>query len=123
VNIGFAIPASVATSVADQIIERGEAVHPYLGVSLASLTPQIAERFGLPVEAGALVVSVAPGSPAARAGIEPRDVITRLEGQRISDAGDLIATLRDYRPGETVRLTVFSGGESRQVEVRLGERR
>ena len=124
VAIGFAIPAPVATSVADQIIERGEAVHPYLGVSLTSLTPRISELFGFPADSGALVVRVAPDSPAARAGIEPGSVITRFGGRRISDAGDLVAALREYRPGQTVRLTVVSsGGEHREVEVELGERR
>lgn len=123
VNIGFAIPSTTAISVADQLIETGEAEHPYLGVGLTNLTPQVAEQFGIEAESGAIVTEVEPGGPAAEAGLESGDVITQLGSQEIADTGDLLAALRDYSPGETVGLTVVSGGESRQVQVELEERR
>ena len=122
VNIGFAIPSPTAISVADQIIETGRATQPYLGVGLANLTPEIAERFGIPTERGALITSVEPGSPADEAGVEPRGVITAVGEQEVEDTGDLLAALRDYRPGDEVELTVTSDGEERQVTVELGER-
>jgi serine protease Do len=123
VDIGFAIPSPAAVSVADQLIEDGEADHPYLGVSLANLTPEIAEQFGISAQSGVLVTDVDPEGPAAEAGIEPGIVITALGSQGVADTGDLLAALRDYGPGDTVELAVaVEAGETREVSVELGER-
>lgn len=122
VNIGFAIPSETATSVADQIIETGEADHPYLGVSLTNLTPETARRFGIAVESGALVTNVDPQGPAAEAGIEPRNVITAVGDEGVETSGDLLSTLREYNPSNMVEVTVAGGGEAREVTVELGER-
>ena len=121
-NIGFAIPSDTATSVADQLIDNGRAVHPYLGVSLADLTPGIAKQFGIALDSGALVTEVASGGPAEKAGIKQRDVITALGSSKIKDSGDLIAALRDYKPGVSVTLTVNRNGEQRNVDLTLGDR-
>ncbi len=122
VNIGFAIPSETATSVADQIIESGEAEHPYLGVSLTGLTTETANRFGVAVESGALVTNVDPQGPAAQANIEPRSVITAIGDEEVETSGDLLSALREYSPGDTVGMTVASGGETRTVTVELGDR-
>ncbi len=122
VNIGFAIPAETATSVADQIIETGEADHPYLGVSLTNLTPETARRFGIAVESGALVTNVDPQGPAAEAGIEPSSVITAAGDEGVETSGDLLSTLREFSPGDMVEVTVAGGGEAWEVTVELGER-
>ena len=122
VNIGFAIPSPTAISVADQIIETGRATHPYLGVGVANLTPEIADRFGLPTERGALITGVEPGSPADEAGIEPRSVITAVGGEEVRDTGDLLAALRNYAPGDEVEMTVVRDDEDRRITVELGER-
>ena len=122
VNIGFAIPSETATSVADQIIETGEADHPYLGVSLTDLTPETARRFGIAVEFGALVTNVDPQGPAAEAGIVPRSVITAVGDEGVETSGDLLSVLREYSPGDTVEMTVAGDGEAREVAVELGER-
>ncbi|QIN78370.1 PDZ domain-containing protein [Rubrobacter marinus] len=122
VNIGFAIPSPTAISVADQIIETGQATHPYLGVGVSNLTMEIADRYGLPTETGALVTQVESGSPADDAGIEPRSVITAVGGEAIRDTGDLLAALRDYAPGDRVEMTVVNNGEEAPVTVELGER-
>ncbi len=122
VNIGFAIPSETATSVADQIIESGEADHPYLGVSLTNLTPETAQRFGIAVESGALVTNVDPQGPTAETGIEPRGVITAIGDEEVETSGDLLSALREYNPGDTVEMTVASGGEAREVTVEFGER-
>ncbi|MCL6437358.1 MAG: trypsin-like peptidase domain-containing protein [Rubrobacteraceae bacterium] len=119
-NIGFAIPSYTAISIADQIIQNGRATHPYLGVALTDLTPQIAGRFGLPVDSGALVTYVQRGGPAASAGIRRGDVIVGIGSRKVSDSGDLIAALERYRPGESVTLTVERGGGRKTVDVTLG---
>lgn len=122
VNIGFAIPSPTAISVAEQIIETGRATHPYLGVGISNLTPEIAERFGFATERGVLITGVEPGGPADEAGIEPRGVITAVGEEEVQDTGDLLAALRDYAPGDEAELTVARDGEESQVSVELGER-
>lgn len=123
VGIGFAIPADTATQVADALIETGEVSRAYLGLSLTDLTPQIAERFDVSVESGVIVTGVDPNGPAAEAGLEPPAVITAIDGEEVASVGDLLAILRERRPGDTVELTVAGGGEAREVTIELGERR
>jgi len=122
VNLGFAIPSDTTVSVADQLIESGEVTTPYLGVGTADLTPEVAEQLDLPVDSGALVRTVEPGSGAEEAGARVNDVITALEGREIASYGDLFGALRDYQPGDTVGLTVVRGGAERTLDVTLGER-
>ena len=122
VNLGFAIPADTAVSIADQLIETGEVTTPYLGVGTVPLPPEVAERFDLPVNSGALVQTVEPGSGADEAGVRVNDVIIALGDAEIASYGDLFGALRDYRPGDTVGLTVVRGGEERTLDVTLGER-
>jgi serine protease Do len=123
VNLGFAIPSDTAVSVADQLIENGEAVHPYLGVYLSDLAQQTASRFGSPVDSGALIEQVEPGSPADDAGIQRGDIITAAGSEEVLSSGDLLSALRDYMPGDSVRLTVLSDGEKTTLQVNLAERR
>jgi serine protease Do len=120
-NIGFAIPSETAVSVADQLIENGEATHPYLGVYLSDLTPETASKFGSSVDAGALVEKVEPGSPADTAGVQRGDVVTAVGPEEIRSSGDLISALRDYQPGDTVGLKILRNGEENQVRVNLAE--
>ena len=122
-NIGFAIPTDTAISVADQLIEDGEATQPYLGVSLGTLEAETAQQFDLPVDSGALVTDVESGGPADEAGLEVEDVIIAAGSTEIEDSGDLLGTLRDYRPGDSLNLTVVrGGGEQEEITVELGER-
>jgi serine protease Do len=120
-NIGFAIPSDTAVSVADQLIEDGEAVHPYLGVYLSDLTPETASKFGSPVDSGALVEKVESSGPAATAGVQRGDVVTTVGPEEIRSSGDLISALRDYQPGDTVDLTILRNGEKSQLRVNLAE--
>ena len=122
VNIGFAIPSDTAASVADQLIETGKVSSAYLGVETTDLSPEDAERFGLPVESGAIVGQVEPGSGADAAGVRRGDIIVRLGDDPIDNAGDLFGALRDYQPGDTVELTVVRDGEELTLDVTLGER-
>jgi S1-C subfamily serine protease len=108
--------------VADQLIESGRATHPYLGVSLADLKPDVAQQFGTSVTSGALVADVESGGPADGAGIKPKDVITALGSTQIKSSGDLFAAVRNYRPGDTVTLTVDRNGDQRNIDVKLGDR-
>lgn len=121
-SIGFAIPSDTAISVADQIIETGEAANPYIGIAYTDLTPDIAAQFDISAENGVIVTGLEPGSPAAEAGLQPEDVITSLDSSQVTSSGDLLGALRDYEPGDQVTLTIVRGGNEQQVEITLGER-
>jgi serine protease Do len=122
VNLGFAVPSDTAVSVADQLIEKGKVTTPYLGVLTTDLSPEDAGRFDLPVDSGALVEQVVPGTPAREAGVRKGDIITALGDTRIASYGDLLGALRDHEPGDRVTLTIFRNGEDKKLEVTLGER-
>ena len=123
-SIGFAIPSDTATSVADQLISSGRVSNPYLGIRYTDLTQDIADQFGLSVQNGVIVTEVERGSPADSAGLRSEDVITALGSTKIKNAGDLLAALRAYKPGNAVTLTVLRGGTGSEesIEVKLGER-
>jgi serine protease Do len=121
VNLGFAIPSDTAVSAADQLIEKGEVTTPYLGVLTTDLSPEDAGRFDLPVDSGALVEQVVPGSPAREAGVRMGDIITALGDARVAGYGDLLGVLRDHVPGDRVTLTIFRNGDEKKLEVTLGE--
>jgi serine protease Do len=121
-NIAFAIPSDTAVSVADQLIENGEAVHPYLGVYLSDLTQETASKFGSPVDAGALIEEVEPGSPADDAGIRRGDIVTAAGSEDIRSSGDLLSALRNYMPGDEVGLKIVRNDEKTTLQVNLAQR-
>ena len=121
-GIGFAIPSYTVVSVADQLIQSGEAQHPYLGVAVSDLTPQVSNRFGVSAESGALIAKVEPGGPADGAGIRAGDVVTGLDSTDIRSSGDLLSALRQYQPGDKVKLTVLRDSQESTFDVQLGER-
>ena len=109
--------------MADQLIETGEVSTAYLGIGLANLSPQDAEQFDLPVDSGAIVTNVEPGSAADAAGIRVEDIVTSIDDTPIEDSGDLLAALRDYQPGDTAQVTVVrQSGNEETLNVTLDER-
>lgn len=113
-GVGFAIPVNYAKNIADQIIAGETPVHPYLGVTLTSA------RTGSGDAAGASVVSVEEGGPAAEAGIQKGDTITAIDGDEVSSADGLIIALRERSVGDIVRLTIARGGKDQEISVTLG---
>jgi serine protease Do len=122
VSLGFAIPSATMVDVVEQLLTRGDVTHPYLGVSLTALTPQIRERLGVQAPAGSVVVEVDPNGPAARAGLVPGDVITGFAGEPVGGEQDLVGRLARTRPGETVPVTVVRDGASMTLQVVVGDR-
>lgn len=121
-GIGFAIPSSVARTVMEQLIRTGSVERPFLGVATQDITPEIAAQYGLPVDYGALVVEVVPGSGAEAAGIRPLDIIVQIGTERIENGADLQGEILKHKVGDEITVTVLRGGQRIQLRARLGQR-
>lgn len=120
--IGFAITAVTAVSVANQLLDKGQVEHAFIGIQPAQLTPEVALDFRLGESTGVLVYGVTRDGPAVRAGIEPGDVLTRLGGRQLESVEDLYATLRQHRPGHDLRAQFVRGGRPHDVTLVLSSR-
>jgi len=118
-GVSFAIPIELATQIQQQIVAHGKVEHARLGVAVQEVNQGFAESFGLPTPEGALVSSVQDGSPAAKAGLQPGDVLREVDGQRIVSSGDLPAYVGMRRPGQQVQLTVWRQGKLQQLSATL----
>ncbi len=117
-GMGFAIPVNTVKEKCDKIISRKEDSQAYLGVSISSTyTSQVLAFYGYP--SGAVVSSVADGSPAANAGIERGDIITEFNGINISEYTVLNDVLYDCEAGDTVAVTIYRGGRYYTVDIKL----
>jgi len=121
-GIGFAIPSNMAKAVIKQLQEEGKVSRGWLGVTIQDVDENTAKALGLEEPKGALVASVVPGEPADEAGMRSGDVITRVEGEEIDDAQDLLRTIAGKAPGEKVGVTVFRQGKTEKFSVELGTR-
>nr|CAD6630538.1 serine peptidase [arsenite-oxidising bacterium NT-25] len=121
VGIAFAIPAYVAQDVVQDLIDDGEIERGWLGVQIQPVDAEIAESLGLEKQQGALVVEPQEGSPGAKAGIEAGDVIVSMNGEPIEDARDLSVKVASAGPSKEVELSVWRKGETKSVEVTLGD--
>jgi serine protease Do len=121
IGIGFAIPANMARHVMASLLKEGHVRRAQLGVTIQPLTPDLSESLDLKQTEGAIVSSVAPGSPAERAGIKRGDVITAFNGQAVHDTNTLRNRVADATPGSAGTLTVIRDGAERQLHVDLGE--
>lgn len=122
VGLGFAIPSPTVRDVVNELLEDGTAEHAYMGVQLASVTPQTANQLGLPVDAGAAVLSVEPASAADRAGLRQGDVITAIDGVDVRDLPGLLTRLRRYDPGDEAKLAVARPDGDVEVRIAFDER-
>lgn len=121
VALGFAIPASTVTRVADDLIAGKPVQHTYLGIRYGAVTTQVAQQYGLSVDHGLYVVDVTTGSPAATAGLKPGDVIVQVDGQQMYQVEDLLNLLRQHGAGDTISLTIVRNGKQQTLSVTLGE--
>ena len=117
VGIGFAIPINLAKTLVPELEEHGHVTRAWLGVTIQKLTPDLAQSLGVEAARGALVAGVAPGGPAAAAGIEPGDVITRYDAKGIDEQAGLPMLVASTVVGKRVAVEVVRDGTTRTVEV------
>ena len=122
VGIGFDIPADVAQKVSRTLIDHGSVVRGYLGASIQGITPEVAESMGLKSKKGALVAAVTTGGPAAKAGLQTGDLVTRINGHEVESQTDLTRQVALVSPGQDMRLTVLRDGRVQEINVKSGER-
>ncbi|MPZ73300.1 MAG: PDZ domain-containing protein [Nitriliruptorales bacterium] len=119
-GVGFAVPVATAVDIADELIDSGSVVYPFLGVEGGNVPSTAAERLG--VDQGALVTAVQNNTPAADAGLRVDDVVIEFDGNEITSMDDLIVAVRQGEVGDTVEVVYIRDGDERTVEVTLVER-
>jgi serine protease Do len=121
-GIGFAIPTSMARPIMEMLIKDGKVSRGYLGVSIGTVSPQLAKEERLPTQHGALIAGLDPDGPAARAGLTAGDVVVGLNGTEVRTGDVLRNTIAMIKPGTTVDLDVIHRtGNKAQIKAKLGE--
>jgi len=120
-GIGFAIPVNLVRGVMSEILTKGRVVRGWIGILPTEIDETEAQRFRL-ARAGVVVVKLVIGSPAAEAGIEPRDIILTVNGVAVKSAQDALTRIANAKPGQTVRITGIRGTERFDSQVKVGER-
>jgi serine protease Do len=121
IGIGFAIPSNMAKSVMAQLISTGHVRRAMLGVTVQPVTSDLAKSLNLPAVRGALINSVEPSGPAAKAGLQQGDVILKVNGTEVADANQLRNHISSMAPGASAALTIFRNGHDQQVNVTLAQ--
>ncbi len=121
VGIAFAIPASTARQVTQDLIKNGTVQRGWLGVEIQPVTPEIAESIGLKSEKGALVSNAQDESPAKKAGVVAGDVITAVDGKDVTSPKELARIIGGLTPGKAVAVTVWRNGKTETLSVDLAE--
>ena len=121
-NISFAIPIDIAKQVADELMTNGSIKHAYLGISMVDLDERVAKLVGLPPSSkGVLIGSVEEGSPAHRAGLLPKDVLQRINGETVSSSKEVQKLVRAHKPGEKLDMTLLRQQETVRIPVKIGD--
>ncbi len=118
-GIGFAISINEAKPIIQQLLTSGRVIRPYLGVAPVTITPAIRAQLGLSVDKGIVLDTVAPNSPAAKAGLQQGDVITAVDGKPIADEAGLRQAIQSHRIGDTMTFTVLRKGRQMTVQTQL----
>ena len=121
-GIGFAIPIDLAKDIVAQLKTSGEVTRGWLGVTIQDLKGDLAEYYGVKDKSGVLVASVVPGDPADQAGIQPKDIITEVDGKKVTTSRDLTNLAAKLGVGDTSKVTVWRDGRQKTLEVKVGKR-
>jgi serine protease Do len=121
-GIGFAIPIDLAKSIVTQLKTNGQVTRGWLGITIQDLKGQLAEYYGVSGKIGVLVASVVPGDPADQAGIQPKDIITEINGEKVTSSRDLTKLAANLGVGDTAKVTILRNGKSKTLEIQIGKR-
>lgn len=121
-GIGFAIPASTARQVMDQIVATGSVTRGYIGVEPQDVTPELAEAFRLPRKDGAIIAGVMRNGPADRAGVKVGDILVEVDGQSVTNTATMLNVIAQLRPGSTARFRFLRDGDAVELPIRIGKR-
>jgi len=116
-GMGFAIPTAIVEPTVAQLMKNGKVEHAYMGVGISDVTPENAKFFDMKNANGAVVTEVTPEAPGDKAGLKPGDVITGINGQDVSTAGELQMKVQQQQPGSTIKLAVNRDGKQMTVPV------
>jgi len=119
-GVGFAIPSKLARTIAEQLVAQGRVTRGYLGVTVQKLTTDVAAPLGLKEGQGVLVAEVGEGSPAARAGLRPGDVLLSFDDAPLNDGGQYRNRAALASPGSTVTLGILRDGRKQDLRVKVG---
>ncbi|MBA2412197.1 MAG: trypsin-like peptidase domain-containing protein [Burkholderiaceae bacterium] len=122
IGIGFAIPSTLVTQVMDQLIKSGKVQRGYFGVEPEDINSEMAELLRLPRSEGVVLKGVRRSSPAAKAGLEPGDVMLSINGQQIVNSRTMLNLISQLPPGSAARVKVVRAGRELDVQVPVGER-
>ena len=120
-GLGFAIPSALAKSVTTQLRDKGKVVRGYIGVTIQSVTPELAKSFGLKETEGALVGDVVKGGPAEKGGIRIGDVITAFDAKKVKNSNDLPRMVAETPVGKTVAVAVIREGKEHRLSLKVEE--
>src|SRR5664279_4378780 len=120
-GMGFAIPTQIVQPTVESLVRYGKVSHAYMGVGITDVTPENSKFFDMKDSSGAVISEVQHNSPGARAGLKVGDVVTELDGKKVTDAGQLQMEVGQQRPGTKVSLEVMRDGKSVNVPVTLEE--
>lgn len=127
-GIGFAIPINDVKGMVKTLLATGKVVKPYIGVRYVSITPDVAEEYNLKVKKGAYVVgddtqpAIISGSPADRAGLREKDIITKVDDTEIDSTHPFASVIAQYSPGDKVKIAFIRDGKEETVEVTVAKR-
>lgn len=119
-GVGFAIPVDYAMDIAQQIIEGKTPSHAQLGITMVTLSDQIAQRYNLSTSSGVYINSVVDGSGAAEAGLQSGDIITKIDGQAVTDSSEVMIDVRSHKIGDKIQIAYVRDGKEQTTEVTLG---
>lgn len=126
-GIGFSIPINATKGSLKSVLATGKVERAYVGVNYLSITPDVADKFKLPVRTGAYVFAeggrsaVVSGSPADKAGVKDKDIITKVNDIEVGDKGSVASLVGEYAPGDKVQLTILRDGKTMTVTVTLAK--
>lgn len=121
-GIGFAIPASIARQVMEQIAKEGSVTRGWVGVEAQNLTPELADSFSLPNASGALIAGILPNSPAAQSGLKAGDILLAINGRPVVNSAAMLNLIAVLEPRKNAALTIARAGKEMEINILIGKR-